>query len=731
MNRKDCRTVGHVLARWALAHFLLVISTFFAVSVQATGPRCHKAHSGLSKDNSLIHSALQKMTEFADHYRVQYDPQARFPGREIFPAEAMDPSFPLQWGFSSSYAHKVPEGTLEYLTFQTKAVDENQTVRTIRTTPILTDSIVDRPELLGEIWKTSDGSGLRFLNAGSSLLLEDGAANLFWKKAVEVARQFPGEALNIEVPFNPRWAKAREVILDRQVRASARVTDHYSETKPYLSQDILFGLRNHDHSVPSRNEYLMLLKDQGRSPLVMDADEFQQNLQAVLRLVHLDYRSTDDNMMILKAKVFGQELPHEDRVWLKIKEQVRNFFDQLAVQGGLSVTELTRFNRFDQVPREAMEGLMLRAFETARDPKTKTDLFVLTCDEGLVDYYHNRYGFQVLTRIDPPTPGGKAELIMYLDTRTSLFESVLVKLRQGSQGVVMKPDLNPPSVSKWTSGWELPEKYFSNSPFERKKMAFEQMEQWQNRSKSLILPTVEIPGLSNARPVSVERIREIARQVVRQGASGISKSAQSRLSKKDLSILREQMIFFSEPWIHFLKQASIQAGSRDRLLIVGPETERLKRFLMEQHPNRKIENSWSPNSEQLDHVFLLFQMGHQERGRVRQLLSQSLQSLKHGQRLTVMEKFRDDQYSGGSVRSLSALDEVTGRLIEAYENGSPLSEAQLATVFAMEWSREASIAEVSTRDFLQMAEEAGFIVNSYGLISDARNRTWAITLVKP
>ncbi|MGZ5279978.1 MAG: hypothetical protein ACXWC9_08550 [Pseudobdellovibrionaceae bacterium] len=70
-------------------------------------------------------------------------------------------------------------------------------------------------------------------------------------------------------------------------------------------------------------------------------------------------------------------------------------------------------------------------------------------------------------------------------------------------------------------------------------------------------------------------------------------------------------------------------------------------------------------------------------------------------------------------------------MIEAYEKGSPLCEAQLATVFAVEWGREVARAQVSTRDFLKMAEEVGFIVNTYSSISDSNNRTWAITLVKP
>lgn len=715
-----------MLARWG---FILV--AFFSPLTAPAASICQKVYSKPLSESESIHSTLQNLKNFSTRYGVPYDPdQTLYHGGT--PPQPPGQEELLENGFSHSSTKPSAQGVEEWIGFETKGAHSNPKRRTIRTSPVLTNSITQNQELLGEIWQTSDGQRFRIMNAGSSLLANDGAASLFHDQAVRVAQQYPGEDLNIQVPFNPQWAKAREVILDRQNLASSRVTDHYRDTKPYLNQEVLFDLRDYDHSVPNRNDYFMLLADRGHSPLTLGPGEFYQDLKAVVRLSRFESATLEEKFMIFKGIGFMDSLPHESRTWLRLKKQLRNFFTQLAMKGKIHITEITRFNRFAPVPREAMEGLMLKALETALDPQRRTDLFILSCDEGLVDYYRDRYGFEILTQIDAPSSEGHAEYVMFLDTRTKSFRDTLTRLRQGSQGIRRQRDSNPPPITEWTSGWGLPQNHFANSPFERKKIAIQQMEDWTESVKSSLTktPPNNQLGVSSKRPISNKQADKILKEAEAQGLQNIFEKLNHTLTSEDISRRHELMDVFGDEGSKILINASTHAGANDRMLIAGPEASTLRRFLLEKFGNRVVQASWPHEKESLDQVILFYQLAQRSPAEVKTWLEKSFYYLKHGQQLTVVEKFKEDRYQN-SQPDLSPLEEARSRVLLAIEKGLPLTESQIVTAFAIEWKIQSSLRRYSVSEFLKLAEQAGFIVDSYTGVNDSHQRSWALTLTRP
>jgi hypothetical protein len=674
-----------------------------------------------------LQSSFQDLIQFAQNYGVHYNPEKRYVHQRGFGKNPfVKKESLLTDGFGIRFFGGSSKPAEESVQFETEIQPHSGRRRMIRTEPVLTNTLVDNPELHGEIWRTDQGKRFRWFNAGASLLVEDGNFQDFEDRAEAVARQHPGEALDIEVPFNPIFSKARQVILDRQIWASTRVTDHYAATKPYLDPGVLFGLRYYDSVVPSRNEYLMLLQDRGKSPLVMEAQEFQDSLLAVLRLAHLDYRSFEDNMVLLKARGLMNEMPHEGRVWLAMRSKMRGFFDQLSEQGKLNVTEITRFNRFGEVPREVMESLMLRALLTAKDPKKKTDLFILSCDEGLSDYYRDRYGFEVLTRIDPPAEGGTPELVMYLDTRSATYQQVIAKLQTSAQKVSMTADRHPPAFSSWTGGWGYPDNFYAHSFIERRKAVFEQFEKIKQRLGSSSLPEVEQSGFGSHQPKSVNEISQIASRVQRIGASNILKLVKA----ETLAAIQEPIKLLSDPWQRFLENQAAASGAYRDQLIIGDERDRLIRILEEHQPLPQIDLQWPQTAKVYDQITLLFPLTANDSSQMLRMLSQSWRHLKHGQALTVMQKFQEPSY-GRSSAPQDEMSDLIRRAMKAIQSGLPLTESQIAVFLAQEATQIRQMPEISLDLFMQAAEKAGFIVNHYSLISDESKRTWAITLTKP
>lgn len=634
---------------------------------------------------------LENLENFGQTYGIQMDYKFRADSlRKSFIDLIIDPHLPFIPGGMTAPI-ETSAGINEAVIFAPKQKEQNigradsNSLPEVTAQTVLTNNVVHSPELIGEIWKSSIGERFRFMNAGSRLLMQDGTSDDVLNSALAVARKYLNLNVRIKVPLNPLWAKAKQVILDRQHLATGKVTDHYAKNKPYLHEEDLVGLRFSDFFNSNLNDYFMLLNDSNKSPLELSSEEFYQNLAVVLRLARIQFRPESDNMWFAGVG-FQNSMPHNSRLSRNLKEKFEKFFNQLAYQAPLRIAEISRFNRMSPVSREVMNAFMLKMFTQVAESSDPVDLFILECDEGLLDYYSKYYNFKVLTRTSEHqiSEGEKPEYLMYLDTRTPEYQKMIARLTNASNGVRKAADRSPPPVRKWTSGWNLTSEYFQHSYIHKRWKAYEAYEK----------------SLKNIEQMHLSR--------------------------------EEKFLLFTNFWKDMVPQFSGMIGIKEKVLILGEFNYFLSQFLLQQYNSRMIstaEKDLENNDGKFNEIILIGELNRKSSSEQKLLLEKVFRSLNHGGSITIVERFNHDHFQSPDFKAPS--DEVQFSTIaeNAIKNQVLMNRNEIHQ--ALGKLKQLFYQQISNEEFMAIAHEVGFDTQMYSSAGKSIKEVAAIILTKP
>lgn len=552
----------------------------------------------------------ENLANFLSLYGIAWNPKFRRP-RPI-PYELSHPKDPVinGYGFGSSSMELAING----------AEDSSPL---IVAGPVFSSVVADDPGLRGEIW-TQGARTFRYFDPGWSVISGGGASmDEVLSRIYETVRA--KQSVRVQVPFDSVWAKVFSVIESRQVRASVRAVRHYEERKPYLSGEARHELRFQDLMNRNNNDLHLLMRDTGKSPLVMSADEFENEIAVMLKVAR--YQAPAEFMDML-FKGFHSDLPHTVRVPSRYLEFIQAFLELLA-QNGVRVAELTRFNRLHPVSVEMMDAFVYRVLSSTHTRREPVDLFILECDEATMRLYSGRYRFQILVKIS--NEGEPAEYLMYLDTRTETYRELLQSLQDKGRSIQQMADPNVPPIESWTGGWEKPKELWEHSGFQKREWA-------------------------------------------------ISKFASKRESRS-----LSNLPYFIDAYEAIVKALAVNIESRARVLLVGELASHIAPLLREQYPQRQIDIAKVSGANRgleieagvYDDIVFLNSLSEWTPGRRRGLLRAAFRGLKHDAKLTIVDRFREQYPSIGRKpfeESFAAMKEKT-RAEFAHVSSEQLNQA--------------------------------------------------------
>ncbi len=532
-----------------LSTFILLL--LFGLEIQAA-PLC----------GDLLSSGQNELKNLAAQYNVVFDPNKPYYYRFPFPKYVQ--------GMSASG-----------LDFEIRMKDvPRDSLKPIDISPVFS-SRFPYPEFLGERWSV-DGQNFRFFNAGSRLLLKDASPEALEKKILQAMKENPDHP--IKGTFGRKWGTARRILNERQVWASTKAVNNYLTRKPYLAKEDLFDLRFHDETTKDNNDFLILMKDIGKTPLEISSQEFNDGLLAVVRIARISSYDHWLQDVILGTGISFYPLPHFNRVPEKLKKTLEKFFDQLSSEGKLRIAEISRFNRFADFSQPAMNAFMKKILEAALTPEYPIDLFIIEVDK-FTSRLFGRLGFKKLIQIsDSP------EYLMYLDTRSPEFKKLYSELEKASQNVVRAQEEKSSSMISWSRDWDMPEEFFDFSGPHR-----------------------------------------------RQKADQVLASIVNEVKEKKLSLPIADKVLFSNEMGHFIRHLTGHLRSKDSVTIFGDEAFSVAEIMRRINPESKIVVS---RSETLQDVIVVINAFSKTSylDQKSQLMKEVFSQLKSGGRAVFVEK---------------------------------------------------------------------------------------------
>ncbi len=618
------------------------------------------------------------------------------------------PEFPTRYfsslrGFSGSDAKPAPDGVKQSMTFG--GSNSTNDSPKIELPPIFHAHLPDA-ELMGERW--IDGSRqYRFFNIGSRLLLKGASPEKLMALSLKAAKENPDR--QIEIPLDPTWALLRQVLNERQAVASQKGIRNYPDKKPYLEGEDLYDLVFHDEVAKNSNDFMVLLKETGKDPLTLTAEEFGQNLAAIFRVARL---SDFDNWLmpyVLGGWSLNEGLPHTQRLRPELKALIQLFLRELS-QRGLRIGELSRLNRFDNFSDAMMDALLMKMFQVANTPGAEIDLLLLECDARTARLFEKKgFHFKTLARISPD--GQKVpEYLQYLDTRTPDFQKAIADWANSSRHIQRLPVTEQTPKMSWSSFWKTPTAFLKFSGKMKRHDALKILATVKERVRLHGSPlSLQLPSLKNVAVSSQARAVEIAKWIL-EGKSLPSdvQTALRRLTPEQKKNLAENVDLFSSGVSNLFRSLTTSTGSKEKILLIGEGAPVFADLLREHFPTRQIQTvSTSAEIDPTviyDKLVVLNQLQHGPGDQqARQNLEKFSRSLKPNGRAFFVDMFQDQKAKPVSQMLMSfALD--------AFQNGAPMTETELALSLALrkQTLQAATQIPLQSAQLLDRAEAAGF-----------------------
>jgi hypothetical protein len=690
----------------------IVLSPLIAQASTAGAPRCANVYQSVVAKHSNPEETIR---QFASRYGIDLEKNER-----PLTDNAFAPSLPGFLPFNtyelrkSFYAQK---DQVEFLSPQ--ATSEIAAMPVVRTEPVLGDSVTHHPEIQGEIWQLSTGESFHWMNVGSSLLLEDGSAENFPKAAEVLAKQHPGQPLRIAVPYNPRWLKARDALLKRQMVTSIKITNRYEKEKPYLNPEQLFGLRQYDTEEPNASDYFVVLDETARSPLLLSPEEFKAHTVAALRLARYEYRSSMDRGILLGPESLGNELPHASRVRGKLAKKLRELWGRLTREKNLRVTEISRVNRFGQVPKPVMRALFMKALQSAKNPKKPTDLFVLECDDSamataagrpartLVDYYREEYGFEILVQVNDPTEPGPAEYLMYLDTHSDRYRQVMTKLAAETGQMKTQPAPQLPPVETWSHGWNLQDDYLMNSPTAKIRKGMMVIQSHFNEFKKQPLVNLSSDAKDTPRNFTFDELNAFLKNMnVPFIESALNKLNSDSQSAAATDRLREILLE---------RESGLSYPMTAKILVLGENASLHARFLKTTESRRQIRTEWPQDQgEKFDNVILSSVLTQHDSAERAAILQRASNLLRPDGEIIIIDNIIGKGIGDTDLSvPTEALAQAKLSATALALSGMPLTKSQIVATVALEYDQNRQRRPLPLQSIQGELKAAGFATDTW------------------
>ncbi len=694
------------------AIFFVLIALVPIMAEAASGPasRCESVYRNFA---NLQPNPAEMIGQFAARYGIDLEN----PEYSVKERPFVLPGILLPDVYKLGRSYYLQTDHVQFLSPQ--ATTEIAAMPAVRTKPVLGDSVTRHPELRGEIWQLPTGESFHWMNVGSSLLMEDGDSAVFPQAAADLAKQYPGQPLRIEVPYNPSWLQARDALLKRQKLTSIKITNRYEQEKPYLNPEQLYGLREYDTEEPNANDYFILLDETSQSPLLMTADQFKAHTVASLRLARLEHRSSMDRGILLGPESLRNQLPHASRVHGKLSGQLQNLLWRLTTEKNLHVTEITRVNRFGKVPKAAMRSLFHKALQSAKNPKKPTDIFVLECDatvlpaangsssRSLVDYYREEYGFEILVQVNDPESSGPAEYLMYLDTRSERYGQVMAKLNAETAELKTQPAPELPPVETWTHHWDLQNDYLAHSPVVRLRKWLLAIQSKFTEFKKQSLVNLSSEQIDVPENFSFEELGAFLKNLnVRSIESSLALLKSSATSATAVSQLRELLN---------LRQVGFSFPMTAKILVLGENASVHAQFLKESENRWQVETQWPrDHEEKFDHVILSFVLSQSDPTARASFLQRASQLLKPGGELVILDNITKPATGDTDVSLPSeALAQAKASASMLAMSVMPLTKSQIIATVALEYGQNRQRKPLAFQVIESELQTAGFSTTSW------------------
>ncbi len=327
--------------------------------------------------------------------------------------------------------------------------NHDEKVPPVITKPVTTRGF-DPAQILGERLSLAD-EHFRLINVGDHQLQPDYQA--INEQIEEVLRRSPQQ--NTYVPVLSAFWQAGYFLDSFQIQTSLLAMDNYRKLKPYLTNSDFKDMLENDFLAKADNDYLVLMKDTGKSILEMSNDEFKKNAAAGLRIVRSGYGWSVFPYFSIFRK--SQRLPGMLPCLSRIQNAQKRVKVQRLIAGleekGLHVAEFSRINRFQNIPKPIMKMLYRRALERADDSHDPIDILIMENDEITREVFAELQ-FEELAKISDPdvTP---SEFVMFLDRRSARYAKAVGDLRSQTSDVVSERLTSMPPEDQWQR-WEFP-----------------------------------------------------------------------------------------------------------------------------------------------------------------------------------------------------------------------------------------------------------------------------------
>ncbi len=553
------------------------------------------------------------------------------------------------------------------------------------------------PEFLGETWSWTDDSQqehhYRFANVGFRQMKRD------WPliEAAVSSGLESSPASHLVMKLNQKMVLGRSILSTWRKWNSQKVTDVYKKRKNYLALDDLYHLRDTDKKHYQNDEYLVLMKDQGLSPIEMTSQQYEENLMAVVRLVRMEQSDP-----YFPSGVFGSwkgnfHLPVTERNEAsKVGQMLGDALNGLVL-AGKRVAEISRFVRFQDFPEPIMDSFLKNLFQLSIRPQDPIDILIISVDAKTRRLFSSRYGFKDLI---PLNDGDRstAEYVMYLDTKSEEFNKTLSELRDRSKLVVQNQELTKPPQSQWAALWGESPGAQVGSGFDKHREGEHQVKILRNHVNHQKVSHLhwDISNLSEHRPADKNRVEEIVNWV----ASGehmplLLERKLDSLTDQDHDILYRNVYLFSDAFAHSVGIASATFPIQGNMLIFQKGPENFVEMISAEYNGRNVQqgdirNDSSSQSETYDSVMIIdiYENLKSDSERLT-LLQKAAAHLRSGGQLTIFGpfKFGSDSISGwGTVDPKSESNFSKRRLYpvllkyaeDIFENNAPMSERDLA-----------------------------------------------------
>jgi SAM-dependent methyltransferase len=593
-------------------------------------------------------------------------------------------------GCSESSAIPSPEGVKQSLIFTSKNADNDSPLS--QAPPVFSTRGLDT-ELVGERW--AEGSRqYRFFNIGSRLLLKSASPEKLMALVSKFAKENPTK--QIEIPFDPQWALIRQMINERQAVASQKGIRNYIEKKPYLAGEDLYELVMHDEYTKNSNDFLVLMKDTGKDPLTMTSEEFERNLAAMVRVARLNYGENWLMSRVLGGARRIGTLPHTLRLRPELKKTIESFLSEMSLRG-LRIGELSRLNRFDNFSDAVMDAFLMKMFEVATVPGAEIDILLLECDARTARLFKRKgFHFKTMARVSPD--GQEVpEYLQYLDTRTPEFRQAIANWAQSSQHIERQTVHEHAPRRQWSSFWEKPASFLNYWGKHKRHTAPQFLAGLKNRVRTENAPlSFALPSFKNKVVTNQARALEIARWILEmQTLPTEVTTALQRLTPEQKQKLSERVDLFSTGASDLFRSLTTKIGSREKALLIGEDAPFFASLLKEHFPTRQIETAVTSAdvdpSLRFDQVVVLNQLLHHQGDlKAQQNVERIGRVLKPNGHGIFVDMFRDE-----NPKSISQM--LTTFALDAFQNGSPMTEAELALSLAF---RKQTL-EITTKTPLQ------------------------------